>query len=88
MDYYAWMQLLHGAWTTAWISAVSIALGVVIGLVIALIRMAKLPIIDQALGSMSVGLERHLWSPWPYLSFSLFHPLASTSTNISLPSYV
>ncbi|NLS11734.1 amino acid ABC transporter permease [Vibrio sp. SM6] len=51
MDYYAWMQLLEGAWTTAWISVISIALGVIIGLIIALIRMAKIPFIDPLLGA-------------------------------------
>ena len=51
MDYYAWEQLLQGAWTTTWISAISILLGVVIGLVIALIRMVKIPFVDQILGT-------------------------------------
>ena len=50
MDYYAWEQLLQGAWATAWISAVSIVLGVVIGLAIALIRMMKIPFVDQMMG--------------------------------------
>lgn len=50
MDYYAWMQLFAGAWTTAWISLVSIALGVVIGLVIALVRISKIALIDPLLG--------------------------------------
>ncbi|MCK0745903.1 amino acid ABC transporter permease [Chromohalobacter nigrandesensis] len=49
MNASAWNMLLEGAWTTVWISAVSIAIGVVAGLVIALIRLARIPIIDQLL---------------------------------------
>ncbi|WP_277810478.1 amino acid ABC transporter permease [Chromohalobacter canadensis] len=49
MNASAWQMLLEGAWTTVWISAVSIAIGVVAGLVIALIRLARIPIIDQLL---------------------------------------
>ncbi|MFV0576800.1 MAG: amino acid ABC transporter permease [Vibrio sp.] len=50
MDSYAWIQLAEGAWATAWICLVSIALGISIGLVIAIVRMMKLPFIDQLLG--------------------------------------
>ncbi|MCK0770213.1 amino acid ABC transporter permease [Chromohalobacter canadensis] len=49
MNASAWHMLLEGAWTTVWISAVSIAIGVVAGLVIALIRLARIPIVDQLL---------------------------------------
>jgi len=49
MNTSAWQMLLEGAWTTVWISAVSIAIGVVAGLVIALIRLARIPIVDQLL---------------------------------------
>ena len=49
MNASAWQMLLEGAWTTVWISAVSIAIGVVAGLVIALIRLARIPIVDQLL---------------------------------------
>ncbi|MCF7352764.1 amino acid ABC transporter permease [Vibrio sp. CK2-1] len=50
MDSYAWIQLGQGAWVTVWISFVSIVLGISIGLVIAIVRMMKLPWIDQFLG--------------------------------------
>ncbi|WP_280541884.1 amino acid ABC transporter permease [Chromohalobacter sp. 11-W] len=49
MNASAWHMLLEGALTTVWISAVSIAIGVVAGLVIALIRLARIPIVDQLL---------------------------------------
>ncbi|MCP1364415.1 amino acid ABC transporter permease, partial [Halomonas sp. BBD48] len=49
MDANAWSMLLEGAWTTLWISAVSIAIGVTAGLAIALIRLARLPVIEQLL---------------------------------------
>ncbi|OLO13225.1 ABC transporter permease [Chromohalobacter japonicus] len=49
MNASAWHMLLEGAWTTLWISAVSIAIGVIAGLVIALIRLARIPIVDQLL---------------------------------------
>ncbi|GAB3343603.1 MULTISPECIES: amino acid ABC transporter permease [Chromohalobacter] len=49
MNASAWHMLLEGAWTTLWISAVSIAIGVMAGLVIALIRLARIPIVDQLL---------------------------------------
>lgn len=75
MDYYAWEQLLQGAWTTAWISMVSIGLGVMFGLVIALIRMAKIPFIDQILGI--------------YVSWARATPLVTLALFIflSLPSF-
>ncbi len=41
--------LIEGAWTTLWISAIAIAFGVVAGLLIALVRMLRLPVIDQLL---------------------------------------
>ncbi|WP_192034624.1 amino acid ABC transporter permease [Halomonas sp. YLGW01] len=49
MDASAWQMLLEGAWTTAWICAVSIVIGVTAGLLIALVRIAKIPVIDQLL---------------------------------------
>ena len=49
MNGQAWLLLLEGAWTSLWISAVAIALGVVLGLGIALLRMARIPFIDQFL---------------------------------------
>jgi polar amino acid transport system permease protein len=49
MDAISWQLLIEGAWTTLWISAIAIAFGVVIGLLIALVRMLRLPVIDQLL---------------------------------------
>lgn len=49
MNGQAWLLLLEGAWTTLWISGIAIAIGVVLGLGIALVRMARVPFIDQLL---------------------------------------
>ncbi|KAA8999390.1 amino acid ABC transporter permease [Affinibrenneria salicis] len=49
MDVDSWWLLLEGAWTTTWISAIAIAFGVSFGLIIALIRMMKIPVVDQLL---------------------------------------
>lgn len=49
MNSQTWLLLLEGAWTTVWISAVSIAIGVVLGLGIALVRMLRIPFVDQLL---------------------------------------
>ena len=49
MDAISWQLLIEGAWTTLWISAIAIAFGVVAGLLIALVRMLRLPVIDQLL---------------------------------------
>lgn len=49
MNAQTWLLLLEGAWTTAWISGVAIAIGVVVGLAIALVRMARIPVVDQLL---------------------------------------
>ncbi|MDU3719080.1 MAG: amino acid ABC transporter permease [Klebsiella michiganensis] len=49
MDAISWQLLIEGAWTTLWISAIAIAFGVVIGLLIALVRMLRIPVIDQLL---------------------------------------
>lgn len=49
MNAQAWLLLLEGAWTTLWICAIAIAFGVVLGLGIALVRMARIPFIDQFL---------------------------------------
>ncbi|WP_418642419.1 amino acid ABC transporter permease [Vibrio chaetopteri] len=83
MDYYAWMQLLEGAWTTAWISLVSIALGVVIGLVIALVRMAKVPFLDQFLG-VYVSWARAT----PLVTLALFIFLSFPSFGINLDKHL
>jgi polar amino acid transport system permease protein len=49
MNAQAWLLLLEGAWTTLWISLIAIVIGVVIGLVIALLRMARIPFLEQLL---------------------------------------
>lgn len=49
MNGQAWLLLLEGAWTTLWISGVAIAIGVVAGLGIALLRMARIPFLEQLL---------------------------------------
>ncbi|MEZ9736515.1 amino acid ABC transporter permease [Vibrio cyclitrophicus] len=83
MDYYAWEQLLQGAWATAWISAVSIVLGVVIGLAIALIRMLKIPFVDQMLG-IYVSWARAT----PLVTLALFIFLSFPSFGINLDKHV
>ncbi|MFA0725159.1 ABC transporter permease subunit, partial [Vibrio sp. 10N.222.49.E5] len=83
MDYYAWEQLLQGAWATAWISAVSIVLGVVIGLAIALIRMMKIPFVDQMLG-IYVSWARAT----PLVTLALFIFLSFPSFGINLDKHV
>lgn len=49
MNGQAWLLLLDGAWVTVWISAVAIGLGVILGLLVALLRMARIPFLDQLL---------------------------------------
>ncbi|EPB9494617.1 TPA: amino acid ABC transporter permease [Pseudomonas aeruginosa] len=49
MNGQAWILLLEGAWTTLWISAIAIAIGVVCGLAVALLRMARIPFVEQLL---------------------------------------
>lgn len=45
----SWLLLIEGAWTTLWISAVAIVCGVSGGLLIALLRMLRIPLIEQLL---------------------------------------
>ncbi|TBV07595.1 amino acid ABC transporter permease [Phytopseudomonas dryadis] len=49
MNGQAWLLLLEGAWTTLWISGIAIAIGVFAGLGIALLRMARIPFLEQLL---------------------------------------
>lgn len=49
MNGQAWLLLLEGAWTTLWISGIAIAIGVFCGLGIALLRMARIPFVEQFL---------------------------------------
>ncbi|MCA1773262.1 MAG: amino acid ABC transporter permease [Halomonas sp.] len=51
MDSSAWGLLAYGAWTTAWISGISIAIGVILGLFVALLRVARIPVVHQVLGT-------------------------------------
>ena len=59
MDAISWQLLIEGAWTTLWISAIAIAFGVVAGLLIALVRMLRLPVIDQ-LPTMGINLDKNV----------------------------
>ncbi|GGK00679.1 amino acid ABC transporter permease [Pseudomonas matsuisoli] len=79
MNGQAWMLLLEGAWTTVWISGIAIALGVVIGLVIAMVRMARIPFIDQIL-VLYVSLARAT----PLVTLSLFLFLATPTFGIAM----
>jgi polar amino acid transport system permease protein len=49
MDAISWQLLIEGAWTTLWISAIAIAFGVVDWPADRLVRMLRLPVIDQLL---------------------------------------
>ncbi|UCJ17215.1 amino acid ABC transporter permease [Pseudomonas sp. MM211] len=49
MNGQAWLLLLEGAWTTLWISGIAIAIGVFCGLGITLLRMARIPFLEQFL---------------------------------------
>ncbi|MCK0715174.1 amino acid ABC transporter permease [Chromohalobacter sarecensis] len=79
MNASAWNMLLEGAWTTVWISAVSIAIGVVAGLVIALIRLARIPIIDQLL-VLYVSVARAT----PLVTLALFIFLSAPDLGLDL----
>lgn len=79
MDAQAWKMLMDGAWVTAWITSVSIALGVVIGLGLALLRMAKVPVLDQAIATW-ISLARSV----PLVTITLFIFLAAPTLGLSL----
>ena len=79
MNASAWQMLLEGAWTTVWISAVSIAIGVVAGLVIALIRLARIPIVDQLL-VLYISVARAT----PLVTLALFIFLSAPTFGINL----
>lgn len=79
MTQQAWMLLLQGAWTTLWISGISIALGLVAGLAIALLRVARIPVLDQLL-VLYVSLARAT----PLVTLVLFLFLASPNFGVSL----
>ncbi|TBU90644.1 amino acid ABC transporter permease [Stutzerimonas kirkiae] len=79
MNGQAWLLLLEGAWTTLWISGVSIAIGVLVGLGIALLRMARIPFLDQLLVTY-VSLARAT----PLVTLVLFLFLAGPTLGLGL----
>ena len=74
-----WKMLWDGACVTAWISGISIALGVVIGLGLALLRMARIPILDQILATW-ISLARSA----PLVTLTLFIFLAAPGFGMTL----
>lgn len=79
MNGQAWLLLLEGAWTTLWISSIAIVIGVVLGLAVALVRMARIPFIDQLL-VIYVSLARAT----PLVTLVLFIFLTAPTLGISL----
>lgn len=79
MNGQAWLLLLEGAWTTLWISSIAIAIGVVLGLAVALVRMARIPFIDQLL-VIYVSLARAT----PLVTLVLFIFLTAPTLGIGL----
>jgi polar amino acid transport system permease protein len=79
MDAISWQLLIEGAWTTLWISAIAIAFGVVIGLLIALVRMLRIPVIDQLL-VVYISLARA--TPLVTLVLFLFLSLPTVGINL------
>lgn len=79
MDAISWQLLIEGAWTTLWISAIAIAFGVVIGLLIALVRMLRIPVIDQLL-VIYISLARA--TPLVTLVLFLFLSLPTVGINL------
>lgn len=79
MDAQAWYMLWEGARVTAWVSGVSIVLGVMIGLGMALLRMARIPLLDQALATW-ISLARSA----PLVTLTLFIFLAVPLTGLDL----
>ena len=79
MNGQAWLLLLEGAWTTLWISGVAIAIGVSAGLGIALLRMARIPFLEQLL-VLSTSLARAT----PLVTLVLFIFLSAPMFGINL----
>ncbi|MBA1274785.1 amino acid ABC transporter permease [Stutzerimonas azotifigens] len=79
MTLQAWLLLLEGAWTTLWICAIAIAIGVVAGLGIALLRMARVPFLDQLL-VLYVSLARAT----PLVTLVLFIFLTAPTMGIGM----
>lgn len=79
MNGQAWLLLLEGAWTTLWISGIAIGIGLIAGLLIALVRMAKVPFLDQLL-VIYISLARAS----PLVTLALFVFLAMPSVGLNL----
>jgi len=79
MDAMAWQLLIEGALTTLWISGMAIAFGVVAGLAIAVIRMMKIPFVDQFL-VLYISLARA--TPLVTLVLFLFLSLPALGINL------
>ena len=79
MDAISWQLLIEGAWTTLWISAIAITFGVAIGLLIALVRMLRIPVIDQLL-VVYISLARA--TPLVTLVLFLFLSLPTVGINL------
>ena len=79
MNGQAWMLLLEGAWTTLWLCSIAIALGVVAGLLVALVRMARIPFVDQVL-VLYVSLGRAT----PIVTLALFIFLSAPGFGLGL----
>lgn len=79
MNGQAWLLLLEGAWTTLWISGTAIAIGVIFGLGIALVRMARIPFVDQLL-VLYISLARAT----PLVTFVLFLFLSAPTFGINM----
>lgn len=75
----AWILLLQGAWTTLWICAIAIAIGVLLGLGIAVLRMAKVPFLDQLL-VLYISLARAT----PLVTLVLFIFLTAPTLGLAL----
>lgn len=79
MNAQAWLLLLEGAWTTLWICGVAIGIGVVCGLGIALLRVARIPFLEQVL-----VLYTSLARATPLVTFVLFLFLSAPTFGINL----
>lgn len=79
MEASAWQMLMEGAWTTIWISGVSIVMGVIAGLIIALIRMARIPVIEQIL-VVYISIARAT----PLVTLSLFIFLSAPTIGLGI----
>ncbi|ODC03184.1 ABC transporter permease [Terasakiispira papahanaumokuakeensis] len=79
MDASAWPMLLEGAWTTLWISGISIAIGIISGLGIALLRIAKIPVLEQCL-VLYISLGRAT----PLVTLTLFIFLTAPSLGLNM----